>query len=121
MRGRAHETSPKTYAKVLLTLMMLTVITVVAAGFDFGSANVVIALVIATIKASLVAMFFMHLLHDKPMNSLIFVSGLVFLAIFLMLTLLDADTRPAIERASPQKPVTGYSFPDFRGPAVRRC
>jgi cytochrome c oxidase subunit 4 len=114
------ETSPNTYAKVLLTLMMLTLITVVAAGFDFGSANVAIALAIATIKASLVAMFFMHLLHEKPMNSLIFVSGLVFLGIFLMLTLLDADTRPAIERTPPQRPVAEYSIPASRRPAERR-
>jgi cytochrome c oxidase subunit 4 len=100
MQAKAHETSPKTYVKVLLTLMMLTVTTVLAASFDFGSANVVIALVIATIKASLVAMFFMHLLHDKPINSIILVSGLVFLSIFLMLTLLDADTRPDIQPAA---------------------
>jgi cytochrome c oxidase subunit 4 len=105
MQAKAHETSPKTYAKVLLTLIMLTVTTVLAASFDFGSANVIIALVIATIKASLVAMFFMHLLHDKPINSIILVSGLVFLSIFLMLTLLDAGTRLPIQPATPSAAV----------------
>jgi cytochrome c oxidase subunit 4 len=100
MQGRTHEITPKTYAKVLATLMTLTVITVIAASFDFGSANVVIALAIATVKASLVALFFMHLLHDKPMNSIILVSALVFLAIFLMLTLLDADTRHPYQPAT---------------------
>jgi cytochrome c oxidase subunit 4 len=99
----AHASAAKTYGKVLGVLIALTVVTVLAAGFDFGSGNVVIALVIATVKASLVALFFMHLLHEKAMNSIIFVSGLVFLTIFLMFTILDTDTRDVIRPSKPPR------------------
>jgi len=53
----------------------------------------VLALGIATLKASLVGLFFMHLLHDKPMNALIFAVGFVLLGTLLMLTLIDAHSR----------------------------
>ena len=88
-----HQTAAGTYAKVLGALLALTVTTVLAAGFNFGSWNVVIALGIATIKASLVALFFMHLRWEKPVNSIIAVAGFLFLGIFLMFDLIDADSR----------------------------
>jgi len=89
----AHATAPKTYAKVLGALLALTVITVLAAGFSFGSWNVIIALGIASVKASLVALFFMHLRHDKPMSAVIFVTGAAVLGVFLMICTLDSDAR----------------------------
>src|SRR5260370_31619254 len=57
--------APKLYTAILAILIMLTFITVSASKIQFGSnmVNVVVALTIATIKASLVALFFMHLLH----------------------------------------------------------
>ncbi len=89
----AHATAASTYAKVLGALVALTVITVLAAGFSFGSWNVVIALGIASVKASLVALFFMHLRHDKPMSAIIFVTGAAVLGVFLMICTLDSDAR----------------------------
>jgi cytochrome c oxidase subunit 4 len=94
-----HSFNPKaeaaTYLKTLIALLILTGITVGASYIHFGSgaANVVVALTIATIKATLVALFFMHLLHDKPVNALIAVAGFIFLGLFLMFTLLDFDSR----------------------------
>jgi cytochrome c oxidase subunit 4 len=90
-----HDVSkdPGVYLRTLLTLLVLTAITVGAAGIQFGSANVVIALTIATIKAILVALFFMHLAHDKPVNAIIAMAGFIFLGIFLLFDLLDFDTR----------------------------
>jgi cytochrome c oxidase subunit 4 len=82
-----------TYTKTLVALLILTAITVFAAGFDFGQGNVVIALVIATIKGSLVALFFMHLRWEKPVNAIIAMAGFLFLGIFLMFCLLDFNTR----------------------------
>jgi len=84
---------------VFLALMVLTYLTVEATRFDLGGWNLVIAMGIATLKAALVAMFFMHLLYDKPFNALIFVAALVFVAFFIALTLLDTleyqpDTDP---------------------------
>ena len=81
------------YAKTLVSLLILTGITVGASYINFGAMNVVVALTIATIKATLVALFFMHLLHDKPVNGLIAAAGFLFLGLFLMFTLLDFDTR----------------------------
>jgi cytochrome c oxidase subunit 4 len=90
--------SAKTYLLVLLALLTLTTITVTAAGIDFGSpsANVVIALIIASIKASLVALFFMHLRWDKPLNAIIFVIGVLFLSLFLIFCVIDEASRPAL-------------------------
>jgi cytochrome c oxidase subunit 4 len=88
-----HATAASTYAKVLGALLALTVITVLAAGFSFGSWNVIIALGIASVKASLVALFFMHLRHDKPMSAIIFVTGAVVLGVFLMICTLDSNAR----------------------------
>lgn len=81
------------YAKTLVGLLILTAITVAAASFDFGQGNVVIALFVATIKASLVVLFFMHLKWDKPVNAIIAMAGFLFLGIFLMFCLIDFDSR----------------------------
>lgn len=88
----------KTYAAVLAALLTLTAITVTVAGVNFGShsVNVIVALGIASVKASLVALFFMHLAYDRPLNALIFVGTLAFLAIFLIFILLDVNYRTAI-------------------------
>ena len=84
---------PKTYTRNLIGLLILTVITVVVAGFDFGSANVVIALTIASLKASLVALFFMHLRWEKKINAIIAVAGFLFLGLFLLFSALDMKSR----------------------------
>lgn len=87
--------APKLYATVLGILLILTFITVAASKVQFGTGmvNVIIALTIATIKASLVALFFMHLIHDKAMNSIILVSSFVFLGVFIGLCYTDQATR----------------------------
>lgn len=83
----------KQYAAVLAALLVLTVITVGASYLDFGSANIVIAVLIATVKASLVALFFMHLKDDNPVNAMILVSCFLFLGLLLTFCLLDIDNR----------------------------
>jgi cytochrome c oxidase subunit 4 len=55
-----HVVSVSTFTKVLVALLVLTVITVLAAKVDMGKWNIVGALVIASIKASLVILIFMH-------------------------------------------------------------
>ena len=45
---------------------------------------------IATVKSSLVILFFMHLLWDKPLNAIFFLSSIIFVALFLGFTLMDA-------------------------------
>lgn len=84
---------PAVYTANLIGLLILTGITVGASRFDFGSANVAIALAIATCKAILVSLFFMHLKWDKPVNAIIAMAGFLFLGIFLMFDLIDLNNR----------------------------
>ncbi|MDX2150963.1 MAG: cytochrome C oxidase subunit IV family protein [Bryobacteraceae bacterium] len=96
--AHAHHPGAKTYVAVLGGLLFLTIVTVLAAGVNWGSPaiNVVIALFIATIKASLVALFFMHLLYDRGVNALILLTGLLFLGVFLSFCLIDVGARNRI-------------------------
>ncbi|HTB10716.1 MAG TPA: cytochrome C oxidase subunit IV family protein [Bryobacteraceae bacterium] len=116
-----HSFNPKaeaaTYLKTLIALLILTGTTVGASYIHFGSgaANVVVALTIATVKATLVALFFMHLLHDKPVNGLIAAAGFIFLGLFLMFTLLDFDTR---ENPQPRNLPTIIAPPTTAPPAA---
>ena len=70
---------------------MLTVITVAASEVNFGEMNLIVALVIAVIKASLVVLFFMHLIWDKPFNAIVFVGCMIFVSLFISLALLDSN------------------------------
>ncbi len=76
---------------VFLTLIGLTVLTVAVTWHNFAGWNLLIAMGIATIKAALVALYFMHLRYDHPFNGLVFVAALVFLGLFMSLTLLDTQ------------------------------
>lgn len=102
-----HVTGPKTYAAVLGGLLLLTIITVYASYLDFGSMNTVVALLIASMKGALVALFFMHLRHDK-FNAVIFLMGLLFLAIFLIWTLFDINTRVTVLPTNLKTPVQEF-------------
>jgi cytochrome c oxidase subunit 4 len=102
-----HVTGPKIYTAVLVALLVLTVVTVAAAGVDFGSMNVVIALLIASIKGSLVALFFMHLRHDR-FSAIIFVGGIFFLAVFLIFTLFDINSRRFVLPSNLKEPVKEF-------------
>jgi cytochrome c oxidase subunit 4 len=81
--------------------------------YDFGSANTIIALLIATMKASLVAAFFMHLRHDKLFNTFAFLSAFLFLGIFLLLTSDDLFKRGRTDDANGTRfvPRTGELAP----------
>jgi cytochrome c oxidase subunit IV len=70
-------------------LLVLTVITVSVTKIDLGGAALWIAMVIATVKASLVALYFMHLRYDRPFNALVLISALLFVTLFVGLALTD--------------------------------
>lgn len=83
---------------VFAALVILTLLTVWQSNFDFGTFDVAIVMMIATVKASLVALFFMHLAFDKPFNFVVFISSFVFVGLFVIFTLSDSIlTRDAIE------------------------
>ena len=89
-----HIVSPKIYVSVFLALMVFTILTVVAAYFDLGRANVFIALTIAVIKATLVVLFFMHVRWSSRLTWVFVGAGLFWLFIMVSLTLSDYLTRP---------------------------
>ena len=63
-----HAVNVRGYLTVFLALLVLTVVTVAVSSLDITEcATVAVAITIATVKASLVAMFFMHLKGEKPM------------------------------------------------------
>ena len=85
----SHVMSPRMLLTVFAALVMLTIVTVAAAQFSFGAWEVWVSLGIASVKATLVAAYFMHLRYDKSFNGLVFISSLLFVALFLALTLMD--------------------------------
>ena len=74
-------------------LICLTAVTVYVSFMDFGAYNLLIAMFIAAIKASLVAMYFMHLKYDNKLYSVFFLSALFFLATFIVITMFDTLRR----------------------------
>ncbi|MDR3608065.1 MAG: c-type cytochrome [Oligoflexia bacterium] len=84
-----HIVSTKTALTVAGSLFFLTVLTVVVSRVDLGVWNFPVAMLVATVKALLVMMFFMDLIHDAPENSVIFGAGFLFLVIFFILTASD--------------------------------
>jgi len=111
-----HAENPKAetlkYVATLAVLLVLTAITVGASYIDFGEGNIVIALSIATVKGVIVALIFMHLLHDKPVNAVIAVAGFIFLGIFLLFDFLDVGSR-----TNPQ-PINLHPLPAATAPAT---
>jgi len=98
----AHIVPLRVLLTVFAILLALTFITVAATWFDFGGWALVIALGIATIKASLVVLYFMHLRYDNPFYAIVLLTALLFLAIFLSLTLLDTfQYQPDVENWRP--------------------
>ena len=102
-----HIVSPKIYLAIFLTLMVGTGITVWAAFQNFHQFNIVIALVIATVKATLVVLYFMHARYSPKRTQLVIVAAVFWLAIMLALTLSDYQTR-ALERSCLPSPSGSY-------------
>ncbi|MCA9810400.1 MAG: cytochrome C oxidase subunit IV family protein [Candidatus Dadabacteria bacterium] len=89
-------TTYKTYFIIWAALMVLTVITVYVSYVDFGTMNVVIAMAVASLKAALVALFFMHLKFEDSITWVfaLFPLGLLFLLITM--TFVDTFTRVVV-------------------------
>ena len=76
-----------------LSLMVGTGLTVWAAFQNFGAFNIVIALGIASVKATLVVLYFMHARYSPKRTQLVIVCSVFWLALMLALTLTDYSTR----------------------------
>ena len=78
---------------VLALLLTLTGVTVAVSYIDLGFLNVPVALTIATLKAALVLLFFMHLRYEGPIIRYSFITTVMFLAIMIGFTFWDVAFR----------------------------
>jgi cytochrome c oxidase subunit 4 len=92
--GEGKHLGPAQYVMVWAALMVLTGVTLAVWKTDMSyAARVVTALAIATVKAALVAIFFMHLWEERGIARLVLVVSALFVALLIGLTLLDNATR----------------------------
>ena len=97
MSEHAHAVSPTTYVIVLLALLALTVLTVAVSFLPVPEIwHLLVGMTIATVKATLVVLFFMHLLHSTRLTWVVAVAGVFWLTILFSLTLSDYFTRMEI-------------------------
>ncbi|MBC61203.1 MAG: hypothetical protein CMP11_02005 [Zetaproteobacteria bacterium] len=95
-----HIVSVKMCATVFIALFFLTIITVLVTYVDLGVMNFPVAMLIASVKASLVVFIFMGLKYDSNENRVIFFSSFIFVAIFIVLTCSDILFREFDSRTS---------------------
>ena len=89
--GLAHTASVKVLVATGSSLLVLTLITVLATKVDFGAnINLAVAMTIAVFKASLVILFFMHLKYDRLFHTVVFVSAILAASLFVGFTMLDS-------------------------------
>ena len=88
-----HVLPLRVYFAVFFGLMAFTAVTVAAAFVNMGAMNNVIMMAIATIKATLVVLFFMHVRYNTRLIPVIIVSGLFFLLILFSLLFADYFSR----------------------------
>ena len=92
----AHHIMPfAVYVKVASALFILTILTVSAHQMHLGAFAAPVAFLIASIKAALVLLFFMHLKYDNMTNRVIFATGFFFLALLFAFCAIDIWTRIA--------------------------
>jgi cytochrome c oxidase subunit 4 len=90
--GLAHVATVKVLVMTGGTLLVLTLVTVLATKVDFGAnINLAIAMAIAVLKATLVILFFMHLRYDRLFHSVVFVGAILAATLFVGFTLMDSD------------------------------
>jgi cytochrome c oxidase subunit IV len=105
--GLGHAMPAATLLATFAALVLLTIITVTASTLGLGRWEIWATLGIATVKGTLVALYFMHLRYDRPFHALLAVFCLVFVFLLLGLTILDSQGyQPDIEAFVEQLPVT---------------
>jgi caa(3)-type oxidase subunit IV len=89
-----HITPLGTYFTVFGCLLVLTVLTVLVSYMGLPSTlSIVVAMLVASAKATLVILWFMHLKYDTPFNRLVFASAPWFIALFFIFTMFDLSSR----------------------------
>ena len=89
----AHALPLRIYLGIFFALMVLTAVTTAVAYVDLGSMNTVVAMAIATLKALLVALYFMHLRYSSKLLWVFVMAGILFLLILFGMLMADPITR----------------------------
>ena len=104
----AHVVGARVFLNVLVALLILTIVTVAISRFDFGSGNMIMAMLVAGMKASLVMAVFMHLRWDTAINNIFFLGSFVLLSLLFLFSFADGFARDELEtrnaRAAPLAP-----------------
>ena len=93
--GLGHIVPVKFLAFICGILLFLTAVTVWVSLYDFTEINIaemgiITALAVATVKATIVGLYFMHLRWDRPFIAFIFVGSLLFVVLFIGIALTDS-------------------------------
>jgi cytochrome c oxidase subunit IV len=88
-----HIVPLRTYYLIFLTLIVCTAITVAVAFVDLGPMNVVVAMTIAVLKATLVVLFFMHVKYSTKLTWAVVIGSVFWLGILIVMTSGDYLTR----------------------------
>ena len=90
---------------VWLALSFLTWVTAETSYIPFGgNLDMVVAMFIATVKASMVGLIFMHLAFDKPLNAVFFLAAVIFVYLFVSFAMIDkSQYEPSIEKFDRQR------------------
>jgi cytochrome c oxidase subunit 4 len=91
--AHATENPRRAGIAVFVALLLLTAVTVLVSYVDLGLWNAVVALLIASVKASLVALFFMHLKSEDRLVWGFALVPIAFLALIILGTLVDTMLR----------------------------
>lgn len=76
--------------------MVMTIVTVYVSYINFGMLNIVIALLVASIKATIVALYFMHLKFEDSITWVFALFPLSLLALLIAMTMIDTFTRTVV-------------------------
>ena len=93
MTEHEHHPSLSVYFAVFAALMVLTGVTVWVAFIQLGAVGDIVAISIASIKATLVMLFFMHLKYSEKLTWVVMIGALLWLVILLGITLSDYLSR----------------------------
>lgn len=88
-----HVSPFRNYVAVLAALFLLTALTYGVSYADLGPASLPVAMAVAVVKAALVCLYFMHLRYDDRYHVFVFLSTLLFVAIFFTFTIFDLTSR----------------------------
>jgi cytochrome c oxidase subunit IV len=89
-----HVVSWKVYLAIFAGLCVLTAVSVVVTGYDFGPLNLLVALGVSVAKSTLVILYFMHARYSPKPTGVVIAAAIAFFVILVFLTMTDYVSRP---------------------------